>query len=119
MIRDISNLQELDDFIGKEYWVRVKLKLPIKSSGFYYIRVLSKKSHKEKYPNSEYSHTVTSYTFNSIDIREMNRGDVLVCSQDRKDHILNGPGTTIPDYCIRILQPIEIIPTEEIFSVTG
>lgn len=112
-----SSSPSLDKFIGKEVWVRARVKLKY---GYSYglIRIISKQTetqHSER--NPEHTYDVTTYTFNLIEMKRLNRGNAFVCTEEEKDYTLSHP-ITLGEYSIRLIYPIECVTTEEIFEIT-
>ncbi len=111
-----SSSPSLDKFIGKEVWVRARVKLKY---GYSYglIRIISKQTETQHSGNPEHTYDVTTYTFNLIEMKRLNRGNALVCTEEEKDYTLSHP-ITEREYDIKLLYPVECVTTEEIFEIT-
>ena len=113
MIQGIGNqLQTLDDFVGTDFWVRARVRNSNSSYSYEFIQVVS--SDKE---TTEHGFTYKTYNIREIDIRQLSRGDVYYCTQYDKDRKLNSKGIKYPGYNIRLLEPLEIASTDEMFRV--
>lgn len=109
----IEDIHSLDDLVGTEYWVRARIKQ--KYTGKYgYFMIMLLDSNKVTSDNG-YEHT--EYTFRSIDIRRLSPADMLYCTAETRDYILAGKGITLPSWDIRLLEPIEIVPNDEMFHI--
>ena len=107
----------LDKFIGKELWIRARVKLKY---GYSYglIRVLSKQQEtKTSEKNPDFTWEETTYTFNIIEMKRLNKGNVLVCTQEQMNYVLDHPVTLGQDF-IKLFYPVECVTTEEIFELT-
>ena len=109
-------MEELDQFIGTEIWTRVRLKI---NNRFFYsfVRLLSKDTEQvqSKY-NPEYVYDATFYRLNEITISRISRNGECHCTEDFMNRTLNRVfKVSIND--IKLLQPVEIITTEELFIV--
>ncbi len=108
----IGQIHGLDDLVGTDYWIRARIRI----NGTYaycYIQVLDS---QEVVGNYNIKHT--DYTIRSIDIRRLSYSDILYCNEETKNNILKGKGITLPEWDIKIIEPIEPIPTEEMFHIT-
>ena len=101
----------VDDFVGTDLWVRARVRHKCAYS-YSYIKVLS--SGEE---TTEHGFTYKVYTILELDIRYLSRSDVYHCKQSDKDYKLQSKGMTIPGYDIKLLEPIDIATTDEMFHL--
>lgn len=107
-----GQIKDLDDLIGTELWVRVRLHNDNGSYSYSYIMVLGS---EEK--TSERGYTTKYYRFLELDIRYLSRADIYHCNNETCEYKLNSKGRSLPGYAIKILQPMELIDTDEIFKI--
>ena len=101
-----------DDFVGTDFWVMARVRNKNKSYSYSYIKILS----KEEVTNDE-GFTNDVYTILELDIRWLSHGDVYYCNQEEKDRKLNSKGAKVDSWDIKLIEPIEIATTDEIFKV--
>lgn len=109
----IGDIRGLEDLVGTEYWVRARIRNKQKAYSYCMIKLLD--SNKA---TSENGYEYTEYRFLYIDIRRLSPSDMLYCSSATRDAILSGKGEIKPSWDIRLLEPIEIVPEAEMFSIT-
>ena len=106
-------MKELDQFIGSEIWVRVRVK--INGKFFYsFIRILSKDVETKTSANSNYTYDISTYTFNEISITRISKNGECHCTPEFRDYTLRQK-YKVPADNIKILKPLEILTTEELF----
>lgn len=109
-------MDELDQFIGTEIWVRVRVKI---NNRFFYsfVRLLSKDTEQvqSKY-NPEQFYDETTYTFNEITISRISKNGECHCTEDFMNKTLDRV-FKISESDIKLLHPLELITTEELFVI--
>ena len=106
-------MNELDQFIGTEIWVRVRVK--INGKFFYsFIRILSKDVETKTSAYSNYTYEEVTYTFNEVPVTRISRNGECHCTKEFAEHKLNSK-FKVPADDIKILKPLEILTTEELF----
>lgn len=101
-----------DDFVGTDFWVMARVRNKNKSYSYCYIKILSK---EEVTNENGFTHSV--YTILELDIRWLSRGDVYYCTQEDKDRKLNGSGAKVDSWDIKLIEPLEIATTDEMFKI--
>ena len=109
----IGQIQGIDDLVGTDYWIRARIKVNSKAYAYCYIQILDSKEVEGNYGIKH-----TEYTARSIDIRRLSASDVLYCTSETKKYILNGSGIKLPSWDIKIIEPIEVATTDEMFHLT-
>ena len=109
----IGDIHNLDDLVGTDLWVRARIKHKQKAYSYCMIKILNSNE-----ATSENGYEYTEYTFLSIDIRRLSPSDVLYCTAETRDYILDGKGITLPSWDIKLLEPLELVPEEEMFHIT-
>ena len=109
-------MDELDQFIGTDIWVRVRVKI---NNRFFYsfVRLLSKDTEQvqSKY-NPERFYDETFYRLNEITISLISRNGECHCTEDFMERTLNH-AFKISESDIKLLHPLELITTEELFVI--
>lgn len=111
-------MQELDRFVGKDIWVRVRVLI----NGVFCYGYARFVSHDTETQQSSYDSNITYpveyYIFNFINLRKISRGGEFRCQQSTKDWYLDKTFKE-PDGTIKILKPVDLLGTEDLFVVEG
>ena len=108
-----GQIKGLDDLIGTDLWVRVRLRNDNGSHSYSFIKVLDAEER-----TSANGYTTKYYRFLELDIRYLSRAEVYHCTNEDCEYKLKSKGRVLPDYAIKILQPIELAETDDIFKIT-
>ena len=106
-------MNELDQFIGTEIWVKVRVK--IEGRFFYsFIRLLSKDVETKTSAYSNYTYDITTYTFNEVPITRVSKNGECHCTKEFAEYKLKTKYKVSSDD-IKLLKPMDLITTEELF----
>lgn len=106
-------MEELDQFIGTDIWVKARVKI---NNRFFYsfIRVLSKGVETHTSPHSSATWDTVVYTINEISVTRISKNGECHCSPQFAEYTLKTK-YNLGEYEIKVLKPLEIITTEELF----